>query len=88
MKFMMIAAAALCVAFAGCNKQETKVEAPKAPATQKAVQDTKAAAQKTAEAAKAGAQKTAEAAKETATKAVDAVKKAATDAKPAAPAAK
>ena len=69
MKFMMIAAAALCVAFAGCQKQETKVEAPKAPAVKqeaaKTVDAAKAAAAKTAEAAKAGAAKTVEAAKKT-----------------------
>lgn len=72
MKFMMIAAAALCVAFAGCNKQETKVEAPKAPAA------VKQEAAKTVDAAK----KTAEAAKKT----VETAKQEA--AKPAAPAAK
>ena len=60
MKFMMIAAAALCVAFAGCNKQETKVEAPNVPAAvQKDAGNAVDAAKKTAEAAK----KTVEAAK-------------------------
>ena len=68
MKFMMIAAAALCVAFAGCE-QQNKPEAPKAPAVKqeaaKTVDAAKAAAAKTAEAAKAGAAKTVEAAKKT-----------------------
>ena len=53
MKFMMIAAAALCVAFAGCTKEETpEAKAPEAkPAVEKAataVEKTAAAVEKTA----------------------------------------
>ena len=42
MKFMMIAAAALCVAFAGCTKEETP--APKAPEAKPAAEQVKKAA--------------------------------------------
>lgn len=68
MKFMMIAAAALCVAFAGCTKEETPAKAPDAkPAVEQAKKAADTAAKATADAAKA----TADAAK----KAADAVKK-------------
>jgi hypothetical protein len=63
MKFMMIAAAALCVAFAGCNQEKT--QAPKADA-KPAVEAAKKAADATAKAATGAAKAATDAAKKAA----------------------
>ena len=62
MKFMMIAAAALCLGFAGCNKEETApAEPPKA--AEKAATDASKAATDAAKAATDAAKAAKDAAK-------------------------
>ena len=59
MKFTMIAAAALCVAFAGCSKEEAQPAAPEAPAVKQeaaaAVETVKKAATEAVDALKKAA---------------------------------